>query len=88
MPKLSKVQKKVAKKRKDISSLHENSRDAVKLRRAAARADKLEKLSVARNKANDPHGRDSPSGTQGFKSADDGIISQESSVLQGSSYRS
>ena len=58
MPKLSKVQKKVAKKRRDTSSLHENSRDAAKLRRAAARADKLEKLSVARNKAKNPHSMD------------------------------
>ena len=57
MPKLSKVQKKVAKKRKDTSSLNENSRDAIKLRRAGARAEKLERLSNARNKAKNPHGR-------------------------------
>ena len=56
MPKLSKVQKKVARKKRDTSSLHENSRDAIKLRRAAARAEKLEKLSIARNKAKNPHG--------------------------------
>ena len=55
MPKLSKVQKKVARKRRDTSSLNENSRDAIKLRRAAARSEKLEKHSVARNKAKNPH---------------------------------
>ena len=60
MPKLSKVQKKVAKKRRDTSTLHENSRDAVKLRRAGARAEKLERMSVARDKARDPHGELAP----------------------------
>lgn len=56
MPKLSKVQKKVAKKRKDVSSLHEKSRDAIRLRRAGTRAEKLERQSAAGGKARDPHG--------------------------------
>ena len=56
MPKLSKVQKKVAKKRGNSSnSLNENSRDAQKLRRASARSEKLERLATARAKANQPH---------------------------------
>ena len=42
MPKsLAKVQKKVAKKKGSSTSLHENSRDAQKLRRAGARSEKL-----------------------------------------------
>lgn len=56
MPKsLSKVQKKLSKKKGNISSLHENSRDAQKLRRAEARSEKLERLAAARAKANQPH---------------------------------
>lgn len=69
MPKLSKVQKKVAKKRRDTSSLNENSRDAIKLRRAAARSDKLEKLSVARNKAKNPHSTILASAEWGYRDA-------------------
>ena len=56
MPKsLAKVQKKVAKKRGNSNSLHENSRDAQKIRRAGARSEKLDKLAAARAKANQPH---------------------------------
>lgn len=56
MPKsLAKVQKKLSKKKGKISSLHENSRDAQKIRRAGARGEKLERLAAARAKANQPH---------------------------------
>lgn len=56
MPKsLAKVQKKLSKKKGKIGSLHENSRDAQKLRRAGARGEKLERLAAARAKANQPH---------------------------------
>ncbi|MCJ1297342.1 hypothetical protein MMC08_000128 [Hypocenomyce scalaris] len=57
MPKsLAKVHKKISKKTKgNISSLHENSRDSQRLRRAGARDDKLARLSKARSKANQPH---------------------------------
>ncbi|MCJ1429195.1 hypothetical protein MMC29_007108 [Sticta canariensis] len=52
---LAKVQKKISKKKRKINSLHENSRDSQKLRRAGARAEKLERMSAARAKANQPH---------------------------------
>lgn len=56
MPKsLAKVQKKVAKKKGNINSLHENSRDAQKLKKAGARSEKLDRLATARVKANLPH---------------------------------
>ncbi len=56
MPKsLAKVQKKIAKKKGNSNSLHENSRDAQKLRRAGARSEKLDKVAAARAKANQPH---------------------------------
>lgn len=56
MPKsLAKVQKKVAKKKGNSNSLHENSRDAQKLRRAGARSERLDKVAAARAKANQPH---------------------------------
>ncbi|KAL9598853.1 MAG: hypothetical protein Q9179_003758 [Wetmoreana sp. 5 TL-2023] len=56
MPKdFAKVQKQIAKKKKGAtSSLHENSRDAKRLRRAGARSEKLEKLTAARAKAYQP----------------------------------
>ncbi|KAI4097121.1 MAG: hypothetical protein LQ344_000530 [Seirophora lacunosa] len=55
MPKnLAKVQKKIAKKKGNVSSLHENSRDARRLRRAGARSEKLEKLAAARGRATQP----------------------------------
>lgn len=52
---LAKVQKKISKKKRKINSLHENSRDSQKLRRAGARSEKLERVSAARAKANQPH---------------------------------
>ncbi|MCJ1362267.1 hypothetical protein MMC16_001369 [Acarospora aff. strigata] len=56
MPKsLAKVHKKISKKRGNINSLHENSRDSQMLRRAGARDDKLAKLSAARAKVNQPY---------------------------------
>ncbi|KAL8735563.1 MAG: hypothetical protein Q9166_000731 [cf. Caloplaca sp. 2 TL-2023] len=56
MPKdLVKVQKKIHKRKGALTSLHENSRDVKKLRRAGARSDKLEKLSAARRKALQPY---------------------------------
>lgn len=57
MPKnLAKVQKQISKKKNKgaTSSLHENSRDAKRLRRAGARSEKLEKLAVERGKASQP----------------------------------
>ncbi|KAL9598778.1 MAG: hypothetical protein Q9219_004275 [cf. Caloplaca sp. 3 TL-2023] len=56
MPKhLAKVQKKIAKKKGALASLHENSRDAKRLRRAGARSEKLSKLATAREKAYQPY---------------------------------
>ena len=56
MPKsLSKVYKKINKKKKNINSLHENSRDAQTLRRASFRDGKLAKLASARAKINQHH---------------------------------
>lgn len=56
MPKsLAKVQKRVARKKGNSHSLHENSRDAQKLRRAGARSEKLERLAAVRAKANQHH---------------------------------
>lgn len=56
MPKnLAKLQKKISKKKGNITSLNENSRDSQRLRRAGARGEKLEKLAAARAKANQPH---------------------------------
>ncbi|KAL8801114.1 MAG: hypothetical protein Q9223_004219 [Gallowayella weberi] len=56
MPKdLAKVQKKIYKKKGSTTSLHANSRDAQRLRRAGARSDKLEKLATARGKALQPY---------------------------------
>ena len=56
MPKsLAKVQKKLSKKKGNVSSLHENSRDAQKLRRAGARGEKLARVAAARAKGNQPH---------------------------------
>ena len=56
MPKnLEKLKKKISKKKGNITSLNENSRDSQRLRRAGARGEKLEKLAAARAKANQPH---------------------------------
>ncbi|MCJ1351702.1 MAG: hypothetical protein MMC33_001686 [Icmadophila ericetorum] len=53
MPKsLAKVQKKLSKKKGKLNSLHENSRDAQKLRRASGREDKLAREATARGKQN------------------------------------
>ncbi|MCJ1461887.1 hypothetical protein MMC07_000486 [Pseudocyphellaria aurata] len=52
---LAKVQKKISKKKRKINSLHENSRDSQKLRRAGARSEKLERVSAARAKVNKQH---------------------------------
>ncbi|MCJ1392974.1 hypothetical protein MMC18_005846 [Xylographa bjoerkii] len=52
---LSKVQKKISKKGVNISSLHENSRNSQRLRRASARDDKLARVSAARAKVNQVH---------------------------------
>lgn len=52
---LAKVQKKVAKKKGKSNSLHENSRDAQRLRRAGARSEKLDRLAAGRAKANQTH---------------------------------
>ena len=52
---LSKVHKKINKKKGKSNGLHENSRDAQKLRRAGARLEKLDKLRVARSKANESY---------------------------------
>ena len=54
---LAKVQKKISKKGVSITSLHENSRNSQRLRRASARDDKLARVSAARAKANKPHSR-------------------------------
>ena len=50
---LSKVTKKVNKKKGRISALHENSRDAQYLRRAVAREDKLARVSALKAKGNE-----------------------------------
>jgi translation machinery-associated protein 16 len=51
--KLAKVQKHVAKKKgSKITSLHENSRDAKRLRRAGARDDRVARLSATRERNN------------------------------------
>ena len=52
---LSKVQKKISKKGVNITSLHENSRNSQRLRRASARDDKLARVSAARAKVNQVH---------------------------------
>jgi len=50
---LAKVQKHVAKKKgRKINSLHENSRDARRLRRASSRDDRVARMSNVREKAN------------------------------------
>ena len=69
MPKsLAKVQKKISKKKGNITSLHENSRDSQRLRRAGARSDKLNRVATARAKANRPHSMDA-SVLNGFSDA-------------------
>jgi translation machinery-associated protein 16 len=52
---LAKIQKKVAKKKGNVTSLHENSRDSQRIRRASGREDKLARLSSTRAKLNQPY---------------------------------
>jgi translation machinery-associated protein 16 len=55
MPKsLEKTRKKIAKKKGNISALHENSRDSQRLRRAQMRDDKLVKVASSRRKNDQP----------------------------------
>jgi len=55
MPKsLEKTRKKIAKKKGNISALHENSRDSQRLRRALMRDDKLVKVASLRRKNDQP----------------------------------
>tara|TARA_R110002060_G_scaffold71408_1_gene80017 strand:- start:681 stop:887 length:207 start_codon:yes stop_codon:yes gene_type:complete len=57
MPKsLEKTRKKIAKKKGNITALHENSRDSQRLRRALMRDDKLIKVASARRKNDKPLG--------------------------------
>lgn len=51
---LEKIQKKIIKKKGKNTALHENSRDAQRLRRAQGRDDKLEKMALARRKIDRP----------------------------------
>jgi translation machinery-associated protein 16 len=55
---LHKVQKQISKKRGGKpTSLHENSRDSLRLRAAGAREDKLAKLLAAATRANQIYGQ-------------------------------
>ncbi|KAI9745960.1 MAG: hypothetical protein M1818_000641 [Claussenomyces sp. TS43310] len=55
MPKgLEKTRKKITKKKGNITALHENSRDSQRLRRAAMRDDKLQRVGAARRKVDQP----------------------------------
>ena len=55
MPKsLEKTRKKIAKKKRNINALHENSRDSQRLRRALMRDDKLVRVASARRKNDQP----------------------------------
>lgn len=55
MPKsLEKTRKKIAKKKGNITALHENSRDSQRLRRAGMRDDKLIRVASARKKNDKP----------------------------------
>ena len=51
--KFAKVQKQVSKKKGGALALHENSRDALRLRSAVARDDRVARLGAVREKAND-----------------------------------
>jgi len=56
---LHKVQKQISKKRGGKSnSLHENSRDSQRLRRAGAREDKIARIVAAASRANQTYGED------------------------------
>lgn len=52
---LQKVQKQISKKRGAVNSLHENSRDAQRLRRAGARDDRLTRHTAISLKARQPY---------------------------------
>lgn len=52
--KFNKVQKHVNKKKGSTNSLHENSRDALRLRNAVIRDDKVARMSAIREKTNEP----------------------------------
>jgi translation machinery-associated protein 16 len=57
---LHKVQKQISKKRSGkTNSLHENSRDSQRLRRAGAREDKIARIVAAASRANQNYGEDS-----------------------------
>ena len=51
--KFAKVQKQVSKKKGGALALHENSRDALRLRSAVARDDRVARLGAVREKMND-----------------------------------
>lgn len=51
--KFAKVQKQVSKKKGGALALHENSRDALRLRSAVARDDRVARLGAMREKMND-----------------------------------
>ena len=53
--KFHKVQKRVNKKKGSTTALHENSRDALRLRSAVARDDRVSRLGALREKINEPH---------------------------------
>ena len=55
MTNISKITKKVSRKRQSGKSLHEKSRDARRLRKASSRVEKLAKQSVLRAKGNERH---------------------------------
>lgn len=52
---LGKVQKHITKKKGKNAALHENSRDTHRLQSAAARDDKLNRLTAVREKQNRPY---------------------------------
>ena len=53
---LAKIQKKISKKKGNVNSLHEKSRDSYKLRRATARAEKLKRRAAERVRLNQYYG--------------------------------
>jgi hypothetical protein len=53
--KFAKVQKQVSKKKGGALALHENSRDALRLRAAVARDDRVARLGAVREKLNDAY---------------------------------
>ena len=53
--KFHKVQKRVNKKKGSTNALHENSRDALRLRSAVQRDDRVHRMGALREKVNEPH---------------------------------